>query len=95
MRRCDHCGQIIPPKVHALDNARVKKAIYEFIARNPQGVSRGQIMDSVYADNIDGGPEFGTVISVHVAGINKLLAPEGVKIHSTRGPHALYRVVAL
>ena len=94
-KRCHCCGQIIPPKISALDNKRVKKRIYEFIARNPQGVSRAQIMDSAYADDIDGGPDGVNVISVHIAGINKLLEPEGVRIHSTRGPHAVYRVVAL
>lgn len=95
MKRCECCGQIIPPTVTALDNMRVKKRIYDCIAKNPQGIGRDEIMDKVYGDDPDGGPEFVNVISVHVLRINKLLKAEGVKIHSTRGPHATYRLVAL
>ena len=95
MERCPCCGQFIPPKVGALDNMRVKKRIYEFIARNPQGVSRDEIMDAAYADDPDGGPESVNVISVHVLRINKILEHEGVRIQSTRGPHATYRLARL
>ncbi len=94
-RICECCGQIIPPAIGALDNMRVKKRIYECVARHPEGVSRSEIIESVYADDPDGGPEFANVISVHVARINKLIEREGVRIHSTRGPHAVYRLVAL
>jgi DNA-binding response OmpR family regulator len=89
--RCAHCGQVIPPK-HLFDRQPIKRRIYEFVAAHPEGVTRQQIIDSVYADDIDGGPEFANVVSVHVKAMRPILEREGLTITCARGPGATYRL---
>ena len=92
MKRCAHCGQIIPPKIIF---GGVKQRVYDFIAAHPEGVQRWQIMAAVYADDIDGGPESPNVICVHLNHMRKKLAEHGVQIHTRPGRGAVYRLVAL
>ena len=89
---CQHCGQIIPPKSTIFDNALVKKRIYSFIAKHPEGVTRDQVFERVYADDRDGGPDYPNVISVHIASMNRMLKPLGVRIHSTGGHWTRYTI---
>jgi hypothetical protein len=59
------------------------------------GVGRDAIMSRVYADHPDGGPEWINVICVHITAINRKIRPLGYKIHATRGPGSVYRLVVL
>jgi hypothetical protein len=92
---CQHCGQIIPPKPTIFDNSPIKKRIYSFIARHPEGVTRDQVFERVYADDRDGGPDYPNVISVHIFDMNRMLEPLGVRIHSTGGRWTRYTVKSL
>jgi len=91
---CPCCRQIIPPKGLFRDQP-VKARIYEFIATHPQGVTRRQIMDAVWANDPNGGPEFENVVSVHIKHMRPALEREGVTISCARGPGATYRVKKL
>ena len=95
MTRCCCCGQLIPPPAEVFQNARVKQRIYEYIAAHPEGVSRRQVVEAVYADDPDGGPEYMNVIAVHVKQMNPKLATLGVRLVASGGPHSVYRLVAL
>jgi DNA-binding response OmpR family regulator len=93
--RCPCCQQIIPP-ARIFETAPVKQRIYEFIARHPEGVTRDQILGSVWADDIDGGPEFGNIVSVHVEKMRPVLKRHGLTItaaRSGRGGGGRYRLV--
>ena len=92
---CRFCGQIVPPKDHVLQNKHVKRRIYEYIRQHPEGVTRKQVLDAVYADCPNGGPLEMNVISVHVQKINEILSDHGIRIASSRGPYATYRLVRL
>src|SRR6516164_5920763 len=91
LSHCPRCKQLIPPK-DLFRSQPVKARIYEFIAAHPEGVTRQQILDRVWADDIDGGPEFANVVSVHVKAMRPILEREGVTITCARGPGATYRL---
>jgi DNA-binding response OmpR family regulator len=91
---CPHCRQVIPPKDLFRDQP-VKRRLYRFLLDHPEGVTRRQIMDAVWADDIDGGPEFANVVSVHVKLMRPILEREGLTITCARGPGANYRIKRL
>jgi len=95
LRRCVCCRQIIPPAMGAFDNCPIKRRIYEFIARHPEGVTRAQIMEHAYAIDPGGGPENQEIVNVHIWGMRKRLAAEGLAIANSRGPGAVYRLVPI
>lgn len=88
---CKCCGQVIPPKMLFL-NSPVKRRIYEFISKHPEGVARSQILDYVYRDDPDGGPSWPGIISVHLRIMRRVMAEMGITIHSSKGPAARYTV---
>ena len=89
--RCPHCLQVIPPKGLFRDQP-IKKRIYEYLAAHPEGVTRQQILDRVWADDPDGGPEFANVVSVHVKHMRPILEREGLTISCAKGAGATYRL---
>lgn len=95
VKRCACCGQIIPPADHPFRNAEVKRRIYDAISKHPEGLNRRQVIEMVYGDDPNGGPEEMNVISVHVQKMNERLLDKGVKIASSGGPYSVYRLVAL
>jgi DNA-binding response OmpR family regulator len=91
LAHCPHCRQVIPPRNPFRDQP-VKSRIYDYLVAHPEGVTRRQLMDAVWADDADGGPEFANVVSVHVKAMRPILAREGVTISCARGPGATYRL---
>ena len=92
--RCEHCGQVIPPK-RLFAHQPVKRRIFDFVAKHPEGVSRDQILDAVYGHRSDGGPESGSIVSGHLNKMRAVMRAAGVDIISPRGRGASYRLVAL
>lgn len=92
---CDKCGQIIPPKPTLFANQPTRQRVYEIIARRTDGISCKELMDIVYDWDPNGGPENSKVIAVHIWLINKTLRALGLRIGSTRGRGAVYRLVKL
>jgi DNA-binding response OmpR family regulator len=88
---CPLCHQIIPPR-NLFRDQPVKQRIYEFIAAHREGVTRRQIMDHVWADDPNGGPEFANVVSVHIKNMRPILEREGLTVTCARGPGATYRI---
>lgn len=97
LRKCPCCRQIIPPPIGVFDGSPVKKRIYEFIVRHPQGVGMSALMDHVYSLDPAGGPESPNVISAHISMMRKVLAKTGLTIVTPlgRGMGATYRVVPI
>ncbi len=93
LKICKCCGQVIPPAV-ALP--AVKQRLYDFVARNPQGVNAVQIAAYVYADDPNGGPEnYLVAVRTHVFQMNKKLATHGIAVKSCLGRGATYTLRAL
>lgn len=90
--RCECCGQIIPPKL-MFEGKPIPQRIYDYIAAHPEGVTRAEIIDHVYCDDIDGGPECRSVISVHLNRMRPTLKAYGLNISTAWGPGAKYRLM--
>lgn len=95
VERCPCCHQIVPPRL-IFENKPVRQRIYDYISAHPEGVTRDQVMDAVYGDDINGGAESRTIISVHLNRMNPTLMLHGLKIRSRLGggPGATYKLVA-
>lgn len=93
MKICPHCRRPFAPPINFGGTKRQR--LYDYIARNPQGVTTLQCMEHVYADDPNGGPEDPNTISVQIRNINLILArlKSSHRIRSTRGPGAVYRLV--
>jgi hypothetical protein len=93
--KCCCCGQILPPKIKF--TGPVKQRIYDYVVRHHEGVNRFQIMEAVYADDPDGGPESHSTIGVHIMQMNnQVLRQHGFIIRSAPGRNASgYRLIAL
>jgi hypothetical protein len=95
LKICKCCGQLIPPAL-LFPNCPRRQRVYDFIARHPEGVSAQQVLDNVYADDVNGGPDSGNkVVHVFVWYINKVLKSKGLKISTSFGPSAVYTLSAL
>ena len=86
-RRCECCGQLIPPFIKI--QGPVKKAIYDFVSKHPEGVTTTQIINHVYANDVNGGPLTNT-IRVLVHRLNAELQCFGLMIRSSKGPGSTY-----
>lgn len=86
---CCCCGQVLPPK---LKLPVVKQRIYDMVARHP-GIRLQQLINHVYAEDPNGGPESLNIIHVHVHQINLIIIKHGLQIrgHTSQG----YRLVAV
>ena len=90
---CSRCGQIIPPRLE-FKKSPVKQRIYEFVSKRPDGVGVGEIMDFVYRQDPDGGPDAMNTIAVHISKMNKELRKKGIEIRASRGRGAVYTLRA-
>jgi hypothetical protein len=87
---CKCCGQILPPKIKL--PAAVSQRIYDFVAKHPEGVDTARIVDHVYADRLDGGPEWSNnTVHTLICKLNhKYLAAHGLRIKGRGGPGSTY-----
>jgi hypothetical protein len=91
---CSACRRPFPPDL--VVHGPVRQRIVDVIADRPDGITRGELLDLVYADDIDGGPDNPNTISVLIKHANAELAPQGYRIESMwRGPGARYRLVGV
>jgi len=62
---------------------RVRQRIVDFIVEHPDGVSCQKLIDLVYGDDAEGGPDNARhTVSTIIGMINKILAPRGWEIES-------------
>jgi DNA-binding response OmpR family regulator len=85
---CPECGQPIAPDVEL---SPILSRIYEFVRRHPR-CTRDQIIDHVYADDPNGGPESRHTIAVHIYRLNRVLRPYGIVVRATKGHGANYSI---
>lgn len=91
MSCCPHCNRPFPPEIRV--GGYVRQQLYEFVKSHPQGVSRQQIEDAIYATHHTGGPEHAAKsIYVMIYKINKTLQVYGMRIRAHRGAGAVYQI---
>ena len=88
---CPTCQRPYPPRL--VVHGPVRQRIVDAIANRPDGITRGELLDVVYADDVNGGPDNPNTISVLVKSANAELAAQGYRIEPTwRGRGARYRL---
>jgi hypothetical protein len=80
----------MPPKL--VVSGPVRQRLVDIIANRPNGTTGGELMDLVYADDIDGGPDCVGTVAALVFHANKQLAPQGYRITSSGGRGARYHL---
>ncbi len=92
---CPCCQQPIPdpigfrPGIHL---GAVEARLFQTLRRAPDGLTCGELIDIIYANRRDGGPEH-NIISVMAKNINRKIAPLGLRIKGTGGPGSVYRLL--
>jgi hypothetical protein len=77
-------------------NGPVRQRIVDLIAGRPDGITRSEILATVYADDINGGPDNPNTISVLIKRANEELAAQGFRITPAwLGRGARYRLVRI
>jgi hypothetical protein len=93
-RICPACHRPFPPKL--IVHGPVRQRIVDVIANRPDGITRGEIISTVYADDIDGGPINPNTVSVLIKHANEELAAQGYCISPAwLGRGARYRLIKL
>lgn len=87
---CPQCHRPFPPALAV--HGPVRQRIVDLIAGRPDGITRRELLDLVYADDPNGGPATENVISVLVKKANDDLVFLGYHITSTGGPGSRYRL---
>jgi hypothetical protein len=91
VRICECCGHPLPgDDVEALLTPTQRKMYISVKAAGRSGITNPGLMQKIYADRFDGGPEYTSVIAVMAKSIRTKLAPHGLTIRSTGGPGARY-----
>jgi hypothetical protein len=90
---CPFCGQPLLPELRV--TGRERRRLVDILARRPDGMTRRELADWLYADDPSGGPEntFAVCQLVHQARLQ--LTAQGYTIISDRGPGAHYRLAKL
>lgn len=91
VRTCPCCGAGIADTSVL---TRIQQRIYDTIFRHP-GLLARELMEFIYADDPDGGPLSSKIISVHVVGINRRLASQGIAVHARHGSSDGYKIIKL
>jgi hypothetical protein len=93
-RPCPTCHRPFPPRLAV--HGPVRQRIVDLIANRPDGITRGEILDVVYADDPNGGPGNPNTVSVLIKHANEELAAQGWHIAPAwLGRGARYRLVRI
>ena len=61
-------------------SGQIRQRIVDVIANRPDGITRGEILALVYAEDPNGGPSNPNTVSVLIKRANEELAPQGFRI---------------
>lgn len=94
MTVCPCCKRPFPPSIAV--QGRIRQRLVDLVAGRPDGITSSELMDLLYADDPNGGPENPVVVRSHVYQANKGLAQHGytIKAHHP-GSGARYKLVEL
>ena len=92
INHCKACGHPLPDDfVPGLRLVGMQKRILEIVSkRTPAGVSARELVDLVYQDDPNGGPEAADVsVKTTICRLNKTLKEHGLRITGKRGSRSL------
>ena len=93
-RTCPTCHRPFPPKL--IVHGPVRQRIVDLIANRPHGITRSEIVATIYADDIEGGPDNPNTVSVIIKKANEELAAQGYCMSPAwLGRGARYRLIKL
>jgi hypothetical protein len=91
---CPTCHRPLAPELAV--NGPVRQRLVDIIANRPDGITRAELIDVIYAEAINGGPNTPNTISVLIHLANQQLAEQGYRITAAwRGRGGRYRLVRL
>ena len=88
---CPCCGRPYPPELAV--GGSVRQRLVDIVASRPDGVTRGELMDCLYATDPNGGPDYPNTISVIIHFANIKLKTYGYRIKGSGGPGSRYFLV--
>jgi hypothetical protein len=93
LKACPTCGRAFPPVIEV--GGKRRQAMFDYVARHPEGVTVWQILEAVWSDDPNGGPELRNIVSVMAMQINIKLEKLGFsgRIRGSGGPGSLYRLL--
>ena len=86
---CDKCGQPLPRDYLFVGSAVVqlkgkRRILYDAVVKaGTRGVGKERLMDLLYGDDPNGGPESASILSSTIRHVNNVLASTGKRIRST------------
>ena len=90
---CPHCRQMFAVTADDIGiQGRVERRYYEVIARRPHGITSEELTNIVYAEDPNGGPTSFSIVKATVFRLNQKLKPLGLKIASTKGRGARFKL---
>ncbi len=91
---CPHCGHPMPADEVTLMLTPRQRQLYEIVRdAGIAGISARDILDKMYADEPNGGPDTANIISVFAHHANVRLKPFGLEISARRGPWPMWKLV--
>ena len=91
---CPTCQRPFPPRL--VVRGPVRQRIVNVIMNRPDGITRAELLDVVYSDAVDGGPENPNTIAVLIKHANAELVAQGYRIQPTwRGRGARYCMIKI
>ena len=94
VRTCECCGHPLPDAEAQLDLTRRQRDIFKAVQKAGRaGLTIASLVDKVYANEASGGPDTANnVVQVQKLYINKKIAAHGLRITTTKGHGALWRL---
>ncbi len=90
---CECCGHPLPDRHARLGLTRGQLRIFQIVEKaGTAGITRHDLMDKVYANDINGGPDSQNVLNVQKTKMNLRLLKHGLRIASTGGHYTLWRL---
>jgi hypothetical protein len=88
---CECCGHPVPPDDIDAELTPTQRRVYHAVKRaGTMGITNPELMEKVYVDDPDGGPENTNIIAVMMKRVRLVLASRGLTIRSTGGPGSRY-----
>jgi hypothetical protein len=96
VKTCECCGHPLPEQHATLGLTRTQLRIFQIVEKAGRaGIPRRDLMDVVYANDINGGPESENILNVHRTNMNRRLSPHGLTISVSRGHYSIWKVESL
>ena len=88
---CPCCGHPLPYEpIKGMKMSRMEKRIFEIVQkRTPHGITSADLLDYVYAEDPNGGPEYPDIsLKTTICRFNKKLGQFGYRIKAHPGRHS-------